>query len=53
MPMRLIWHIQARQILRQIDYFKKYLGGLDKVYLEIHRGEHHVLLKNSGIYRAF
>lgn len=30
------------EILRQIDGFKKYLGGLDKVYLEIHRGEHHV-----------
>lgn len=36
-------HTSEAEILRQIDYFKKYLGGLDKVYLEIHRGEHHVL----------
>lgn len=27
-------------IVRQIDYFDAYLGGLDKIYLEPFRGEH-------------
>ena len=33
---------EEKDILRQLDYFDTYLGGLDKIYLEPHRGEHRV-----------
>ena len=29
-------------LLGQLDIFDTYLGGLDKIYLEPHRGEHKV-----------
>lgn len=35
-------HADETKILRQLEYFDTYMGGLDKIYLEPHRGEHHV-----------